>query len=430
MRLISNRALIAGALIAVAVLGQTGADQARAGGVFLYETGTPDMFTGGAGWAARAQDAATVLTNPAGMARLDGGDLIVGAGALYGDIEFTAHENTTTDGGGGGTAVGWLPNGGVYFARPATDSFWFGIAATSNFGLTLTYDDDWVGRYYATESTLIGISVLPSVAWRMSPQLSFGLSLNVMYGAVGHDAAINNLGPTQPDGMLSFSAGDMGFGANLGLLWEPTESSRVGVTYTSPVNFEFSDRPDFTGLGPGIEAALRNAGLLDVDLGIDVTVPQTVMVSFYHDVNEAFALLGDVGWQDWSAFGGVDVMVANDPPTELSIELPYKDTWRGAIGGKWKPATAWLLSAGVGYDSAMVEDADRTVGLPVGATWRFAVGGQRDFGERFDLGCGYTFLAMGDVTVDQERGNLPGRVSGTYEGAGIHFLSLQGHWKF
>ena len=38
----------------------------------LYEVGTADVGLAAAGYAARAQDASTVLTNPAGMTRLDG----------------------------------------------------------------------------------------------------------------------------------------------------------------------------------------------------------------------------------------------------------------------------------------------------------------------------------------------------------------------
>jgi long-subunit fatty acid transport protein len=42
------------------------APSTQAGGLYLYELGTPDVGTAAAGWAARAQDAATVFTNPAG----------------------------------------------------------------------------------------------------------------------------------------------------------------------------------------------------------------------------------------------------------------------------------------------------------------------------------------------------------------------------
>ena len=46
--------------------------QANAGGLYLYEIGTEDLGLANAGTAARAQDASTVASNPAGMTRLDG----------------------------------------------------------------------------------------------------------------------------------------------------------------------------------------------------------------------------------------------------------------------------------------------------------------------------------------------------------------------
>lgn len=57
--------------------------QAIAGGIFLYEVGTEDMGLAAAGYAARAQDAATVLTNPAGMVRLEGSQVLLGTQLLY-----------------------------------------------------------------------------------------------------------------------------------------------------------------------------------------------------------------------------------------------------------------------------------------------------------------------------------------------------------
>ena len=420
---------IRGAL-AVVILSLAGFGSAQAGGIFLYEVGTPDMFTAGAGWAARAQDAATVLTNPAGMARLKGNDLLLGAGALYGDYQLTPNANTTVDGGDGGVAVGWFPNGGAYYAGELSERWWFGVAATSNFGLAEEYEPGWVGRYYVEKSTLIGVSFLPSVAYRVSPELSFGASFNALYGVLKDDVAINSVVPGEADGRLSMSANDLSFGGNFGVLWEPSERARLGLTYTMPVDLDFVDRPEFTDLGPGMETALDAAGLLETDLGLEITVPMTATASFYTDLDADWAVMGDVGWQDWSQFGGVNVEVATDPPSGLSTQLPYQDTWRGAVGAKRRLGSAWLLSAGVGYDSPMVEDADRSVALPTGEAWRFAAGAQRQLSEKFDLGFGYTFLSNGNMPVDQERGALAGRVAGVYENAAAHVVSLQGHWKF
>ena len=72
----------------------------RAGGLWLYEEGTPDLGTAGAGRAAAAKDASTAAGNPAGMARLKGSQLTVGAQALLPEIKFDTDDSSF--GGGNG----------------------------------------------------------------------------------------------------------------------------------------------------------------------------------------------------------------------------------------------------------------------------------------------------------------------------------------
>ena len=64
-----------------------------AGGIALYEFGSPDVGLAAAGSAARAQDASTVFTNPAGMSRLEKSQVLGGLQALYGKVEFSPNSN-------------------------------------------------------------------------------------------------------------------------------------------------------------------------------------------------------------------------------------------------------------------------------------------------------------------------------------------------
>ena len=61
---------------------------AQASGVLMYETGTPGVGLGSAGYAAGAQDASTVYYNPAGMMRLGKSEYITGLQALVGYTKF------------------------------------------------------------------------------------------------------------------------------------------------------------------------------------------------------------------------------------------------------------------------------------------------------------------------------------------------------
>jgi len=79
--------LLCGALaLSLAALARPRA--ASAGGFFLYEIGTPDVGLASAGYAARAQDASTVFTNPAGMTMLDHSQLLAGIQPIYTHLAF------------------------------------------------------------------------------------------------------------------------------------------------------------------------------------------------------------------------------------------------------------------------------------------------------------------------------------------------------
>ena len=109
-----------------------------------------------------------MLTNPAGMTRLEGTQVLAGLQALYGNMPFEVDPRTSPAlGNGGGNPVGWFPGGGIFFTHRLSPDFAVGLAATGNFGLAEEYDDDWAGRYYVQKATLLGISVLPAVAYRM-----------------------------------------------------------------------------------------------------------------------------------------------------------------------------------------------------------------------------------------------------------------------
>ena len=161
-------------------LGLIGAGQAVAGGLLLYEVGTPDVGLASAGWGARAQDASTVITNPAGMTRLEGSQVLLGAQALYGDYGFSIGQGTSSGlgTGDGGNPISWLPGGGAFMSFSASPDLEFGFAMAGNFGkvevgvdssnptsntTNLDYDDTWHGalgaQYRMTDAWMLNFGV-------------------------------------------------------------------------------------------------------------------------------------------------------------------------------------------------------------------------------------------------------------------------------
>src|SRR5262249_20883189 len=158
----------------------------------------------------------------------------------YGSVQFSPNSNTSrrlgTD--DGGNAIGALPGGGFFASIPVAEKISVGFAATSYFGLAEKYNDNWVGRYYVQEGTMLGMSLLPTVSFKPTDWLSVGAGLNAMYGYFKTEVAVNNLEPAVGDGQMTLKDSAWGFGANVGVMVEPVKGTRIGVTYLSPVNLD------------------------------------------------------------------------------------------------------------------------------------------------------------------------------------------------
>lgn len=404
---------------------------ALAGGLYLYEIGTPDVGTAAAGYAARAQDASTVFTNPAGMTRLDRPEIQFGIQPMYLDLKFSP-DSSTTQSGPEGDPSAWIPAGSMFYVHPVSEDVRLGFGMFGNFGLSLEYEDDWVGRYYVQEATLQSLTFMPSVAYRVSPQISVGAGLGIVYAIFKDTVAIPNrqLFDPLPDGQLKLEDHDWSANGKFGILYEPTKTTRFGVTYTTQTVLKFKNPLEWSGLGPGLEAFLQSSGKLNSRLDLGMREPQAVMVSAFHDLTDRLALLANVGWEQWSRFGKIDVGFVDNTTRSLTTDLDYKDTWHGALGAQYRLSDPWLLSAGVAYDSAMLDDDQRSPALPVGDTWRFALGGQYRWSPKVTLSGAYELAWGGNLPMNVSRGPVAGTVSGEYKDTAIHVLDLTMNYKF
>jgi long-chain fatty acid transport protein len=414
-----------------------GAGQAVAGGILLYEAGTLDVGLASAGWGARAQDASTILTNPAGMTRLEGSQVLVGAQALYGDYGFSIGSETSSGlgKGDGGNPIGWFPGGSAFFSYSASSDLKFGFGMAGNFGLSEKYDDNWAGRYYAQETTLLGMSLLPSAAYKVSDKFSVGVSLNIMYGMLKNQVAVNNVAPGFDDGRLKLDDTAWGVGFNLGLLYELSVDTRFSLTYNSQVDLDFKAPAEFSNLAPGMEALLSGRGLLNANVDLGINVPQQAMASVFHQLNPQWAVLGSLGWQQWSKFGEAEVGVDSNDPTSLTTNLEFNDTWHGALGAQYSMNEAWMLNFGVAYDSKFQSGSTVSPMLPVNDSWRFGAGVQNQVSKIFSWGIAAEYAYAGTLDVDKQSSApvaLGGRgdLAGSYKDTGIFFLAVNFGWVF
>ena len=400
---------------------------ARGAGLELYETGY--LGTASAGRAALASDASTAGTNPAGMTLLDRTQLMTAPGALLPSTNFDVAPQTTTSGGGGGNAGVFFPIGSFYYVNKLSERVRFGVAVFSDYGLGGDYGKTWVGRYYATEESLITGKVDPSIAYEVNDWLSVGAGVSFGVGRLTFQSKINNALPRVPDGGLSLESWDEAFGANVGILLRPIAKLRIGLTYQSPEDYKFGFRPHITGLGPVLGRLRRRIG--GVKVNVPMTEPQQVMLSAVYEVLPNFSLMGDVGWQNWSAFGSFPVGISSaKQTTAVDANLHFSDTCHVAIGQQFRFDEKWLWSAGFAYDSSPVSKANRSAVLPLDRQLRYGTGLQYDINNSVTAGASWELMDAGPGPYSNHRGPLAGTLQGHYSTNFLNFVALNIIWKF
>ncbi|MBM6447145.1 MULTISPECIES: OmpP1/FadL family transporter [Pseudomonas] len=403
--------------------------QAWAGGIMLYEIGTDNTGLANAGAAARAQGPSTIASNPAGMSYLPGTQITAGLQVLYGDLSFDRDANTNVPGSGSGNALDPIPGGSFFVTHQLDDHWSVGFGQYGDFGLAVNYDNDWSGRYFAQNASLLGVSMVPSVAYRFNDQWSVGIGVKAMYGMLKADTAIDRspFGLTdRSDGQFKYRDNDWGFGANVGVIYAPQPGTRLGLTYTSKVDLNFEDNLDVKGDGP----ALRR--LDNANTQLDMTVPQTVTLSLFQQLDRQWALLASVNWQDWSEFGQIATQIdttANNARS-TTVDAGFKDTWHLSLGAQYQATQQLLWNVGVAYDSSAVSDGNRTVTVPMAESWRIATGATYALSKDTDVNVSWAMVWLGDMPVDQTKTVSGSRLSGQFDNAWIQAVTGNMTWRF
>ena len=371
---------------------------AMAGGLALYETSTANSALANAGAAARAQGAETIASNPAGMTKLEGTQLQVNGGVVYGDLEL----DLDNGGNNGGNALQTAPLGSVYLTHAINDQWVAGFGMFGSHGLGIDYGDGWKGSCYVQAAKLTGIAFAPSLAYRIDANWSVGASLIAMHGSLDTslDMTANHFAGRE------FSDSDWAYGGSFGVLYELDQHSRIGLSYFSELKWKLEDQ---------LFTQVNLAGL-----GVDMMIPQTVTLSGYHQLNDQWALLASANWQQWSRFGDIDV---NSAPYSTTVDMHYKDTWHLSLGTQFDVTPTLRLSSGIADDSSAVDDAHRTVNLPMGEGWRWGLGASYQLSPATKLEASYTLAWLGDMAVYQNGKGRP-EISGTYNNSYLNFFNI------
>jgi len=389
-----------------------------AGGFQLNEHGARALGMGGA-FTGVANDASAVYWNGAGISFLKGTNIVFGASFIAPSSKFRGVAPDVTE--YRGKNLLFYP---VHFfgTTQLSDKFSVGLGFTTPFGLGTEWDENWVGKYLAVETSLQTFTVSPVISYR--PIESLAISAGFVYSFA--NVKITRKNPLasylSSDAFVSLEGDDMfAYGFNAGLMFKPTKCISFGASYHSEVTYKFEGTA--TSTGPDQVAASLPKG----DITAELTTPQNIAGGIAVDLSSKLKLSADFQYVGWSSYDTLAVTFVETSTTSASPRM-YDDSYIIRLGGSYKANDQLTVLGGIYYDKNPVSNEYLNPSLPESNRIGLSLGFEAHLFENMSIQGSYLFIRGQQLTVtDSKEGYTTGNsgFNGTYNtSANIFGLSF------
>lgn len=410
---------------------------AFAAGFQLTEQSSLGLGRAYAGAGIVGDDLSAVHYNPAGMTLLPGVQMQAGGVWIAVDAPFKGKGDYAGIEENGRLKGQMIPAG--YITRQVNDQLWLGFAMTVPFGMGTEYDDNWRLGNRGTNSKIYTFDMNPSFAYKVNDFISIGGGVSVQYAKA--ELAMG-MGPGSALGHDAIEADSWDWGYNIGIMIQPTETVRIGLSYRSAIEHEADG--DFTVTSPLIAGLGLGFDSLTFQSSATVKTPDTVMLTGTWETTEKLRLSGLVRWAKWSNFDNLTIKNKNVPSVSLvngltsdallgsvSIENDWEDTWLFSVGADYKLNNSWTVRGGIAYEMdpiddqstrmAVIPDTDR-LWLTLGSTYKY----NDDL--QFDVGAAY-LKGIGNKDLYSQQGAGAIKV-GEYDKLDCYLVGVQMQYRF
>lgn len=345
-------------------------------GYFAHGYGVKSQGIGGVG-IALPLDALAPASNPAGLAAV--GDRIDAGVSFFRPVRESRISGNAFPGvdgvyDGNGTSGFVIPEFG--YAKTLSPSVSVGLAVYGNGGM----NTDYKRAVPLLGSTPPGVDlsqllIVPTVAWKISPRNTIGVSLQLAYQRFEAYGLQNfdNPGFTQYPGYVTNKGHDssVGVGAQVGWLGDVSENVRLGVTYKSRTHMSKFD--DYRGL-------FAEAGDFDIpaSYGVGVAVKASPKLTLAADLQRIeYSSVASVGNLSLSSlFAGRPLGSPQGPG------FGWRDVTATKVGAQYEWSDSLSLRIGYNHSSQPIRSGETLFNIlapgvvedhvTLGASWRFA----------------------------------------------------------
>jgi len=356
----------------------------------------------GTGIAATADSAQTASSNPAGISRFTERALDFEVLWFRSESEWkSAFSESGIEFNSKNSGNTVVPR--IAIVQPINDRF---VTSFTFLGTGFSDDlGDWPGRYFIQSYDSIFVSAFPSLAYRINDQWSVAASLAMTYTRFEQERAVRNIfDPGFGDGRSRIEADSVELGFGLSALYQSSERTRWGLTYSSEINPKRDADNELSGLGPNTEAVMQRLGLLDRELTIESTSPQSMIAGVYHEFANRAAVTVDLAWINFSNFSLSEFYY--DGQSFGRNDSRYNDIYALSASYTWPVGDRWMLGVGALATNQMIDDDQRGMTLRLDALWSFGVAAEWRWTDSRRVQVGVSYFGVDDAPVATPR--IPG----------------------
>jgi long-chain fatty acid transport protein len=416
----------------ILILGSTLSALSFGNGFSINEQSARTLGQAYSGRASDADNASTIATNPAGMARLKRGEFSFGAAYIDASSDISDTHASATIPGLGTIPINGTNDGDIvpgitipfaYYAQPINEQWSVGFGVFVPYGLKTDYENTFQGRYLGVKSELQIITAQPTVSYNFGNGLALGAG--VTYNKI--DGKLSRYGIASlgfQNALAKVEGDDTGWGYNLGALYEINAHTRIGVSYYSTVDYKLEGHTDITNFPAGNQRYKAS---------LDLTTPDKLDFGLTHDFTPELTLHVDIMRTNWSELEAIVINNENAISPLLSTDrenLDWNNTWSYSLGLSYQLCPQWAVRGGIGFDPSPVEDSTRSVRVPVGDRRQFALGTTWTPLQNLSVDFGYLYFREATAHVDttQVHSGVAYSYTGTYQNS-ASIYSLQVNWK-
>lgn len=399
-------------------------------GFGVYELSTCTMARGGAVAANPCGDGSAIFFNPAGVSALTGTHVSIGlttitpSGGFTDDI-FQQHTDMSSQ-------TFLVPN--VFVTRRINEKLGVGIGLYAPYGLGTKWPTTFAGRFAGYDTQVKTYYIQPTVAYQVTPRLSFGLGVAYVHASVALHQRLDlstfggsplppgvTLGQLGVPANTDFANADMtasgnGLAFNGGVIFKVNDQLTLGGHFLTRKTVHFTGSASFqqilTGLvlppGNGLTGTalpldvflnsqfLAGGALAPTSASTDVTMPDQGSIGLDYKFTGKWHVSADFQNVVWGWFHTLQVSFANPLTPPLQANEDYRDSYGFRFGTEYQYSPGLTLRGGYLYNSAAAPNQTVTPRLPEGSRNSFIVGAGLNLGSGLHGDASIMYLKQND----------------------------------